>query len=85
MTGQQMEIRLARLERAYEQIDSRLADLRQDMDRKFAAIDQRFAGIDQRFASVEQRFAGIDQKTDLDRRPHRCDLDDNDSNRFIHR
>lgn len=54
-----MEIRLARLEGAYEQIDKRLLDLRQDLDRSFGAIDQRFAGIDQRFAGVDQKLTWI--------------------------
>jgi hypothetical protein len=57
-----MEIRLARLESAYERIDRRLVELRQDLDRHFAAIDQRFASIDLRFASIDQRFAGVDQR-----------------------
>jgi hypothetical protein len=60
--SQQMEVRLARLEGAYEQIDRRLVDLRQDLDRHFAAIDQRFAAIDQRFAGVDSRFGGIEQR-----------------------
>ncbi len=54
-----MEIRLARLEGAYEQIDRRLDDLRESMNRGFSATDQRFAGIDQRFAAMDQKLIWI--------------------------
>lgn len=52
MTEQQMEIRLARLEGAYEQLDRRLADLREAMGLGFSSIDQRFAGIDQKLTWI---------------------------------
>jgi hypothetical protein len=47
-----MEIRLARLEGAYEQIDRRLDDLRDTMNRGFSSADQRFAGIDQKLTWI---------------------------------
>jgi hypothetical protein len=50
--SQQMEVRLARLEGAYEQIDRRLVDLRQDLDRSFAGIEQRFAAVDQKLTWI---------------------------------
>lgn len=59
MTGQGMEIRLARLEGAYEQIDRRLDDLRESMNRGFASADQRFAGIEQRFTAMDQKLTWI--------------------------
>jgi hypothetical protein len=44
-----MEIRLARLEGAYEQIDRRLADLRQDM----GCVEQRISSLELR---MDQKF-----------------------------
>jgi len=44
----------------YEQLDRRLADLRDDMDQRFfdlrQYLDQRFGAIDQRFKANDQRF-----------------------------
>lgn len=66
MSEHQMEVRLARLEGAYEQIDRRLTELRQevtafrhDVEQRFVAIDQRFSGIDQRFIAVDQKLTWI--------------------------
>jgi hypothetical protein len=59
-----MEIRLARLEGAYEQIDHRLADLRQEMVERFAAVDQRFVSVDQHFVAVEQRISSLELRMD---------------------
>jgi hypothetical protein len=60
MSIQQMEIRLARLEGAYEQIDRRLSDLRSELDQRFGGIDQRFASLEVRmdagFARMDHRF-----------------------------
>jgi hypothetical protein len=60
MSTPQMEVRLARLEGAYEQIDRRLNDLRQELDQRFAGIDQRFASLELRmdtgFACIEHKF-----------------------------
>lgn len=44
-----MEVRLARLEGAYEQIDRRLADLRQDVIAMRQEMQHRFAGVEQKF------------------------------------
>jgi hypothetical protein len=56
---QHMEIRLARLEGAYEQIDHRLADLRQEMVERFGTVEQRLSSLELR---VDNGFARIDQK-----------------------
>ena len=36
--------------------------LREDMDKRFAALDQRLAAIDQRFAALDQRLAALEQR-----------------------
>jgi hypothetical protein len=54
-----MEIRLARLEGAYEQIDHRLADLRQEMVERFGTVEQRLSSLELR---VDNGFVRIDQK-----------------------
>lgn len=55
MTAQPLEIRMARLEGAYEQISHRLNGI----DLRLAAIETR---MDQRFNAMDQRFAAMDQK-----------------------
>jgi hypothetical protein len=40
-------------------LDIRFAQLRQDLDVRFASIDARFASIDVRFASIDTRFAEL--------------------------
>jgi septal ring factor EnvC (AmiA/AmiB activator) len=40
----------------------RVADLKKDMDQRFAQVDQRFAQVDQRFAEVDQRFDRLERK-----------------------
>ena len=66
VSAQPLEIRMARLEGAYEQLDRRLADLRDDMDQRFSDLreylDQRFGAIDGRFAVIDQRFGANDQR-----------------------
>lgn len=61
-----MDMRLARLEGAYEQIDRRLADLRQELAERFGALEQRVGSVEQRLAGIELRmddsFARVDQK-----------------------
>ncbi len=37
-------------------------DLKDYLDRRFAAVDQRLADMDQRLAAVDQRFAAVDQR-----------------------
>ena len=36
--------------------------LREDMDKRFAALDQRLAAIDQRLAALEQRVGALEQR-----------------------
>ena len=43
-----MEVRMAHLEGAYEQISDRLNGVEHRMERGFAAIDQRFIAIEQK-------------------------------------
>ena len=57
-----MEIRMAHLEGAYEQISFRLTAIEQRLERGFAAMDQRFGAIDQRFGTTDQRFGSLDQR-----------------------
>jgi hypothetical protein len=57
MSAQPLEIHMAHLEGAYEQLDKRLGDLS-------ATIDARFAQVDARFAQVDARFDGVDRKID---------------------
>jgi DNA anti-recombination protein RmuC len=63
MSAEQMDIRMARLEGAYEQIDRRLSDMRNDFDQRLNDIRNDF---NQRFSSLESRmesgFARIDHK-----------------------
>ena len=60
MSAQPLEIRMARLEGAYEQIGHRLGELRQDMDQRFADLrhdmDQRFSAVDRRLEALHQRL-----------------------------
>jgi len=64
MSAQPLEIRIAHLEGAYEQIDKRLGDLTATIDGRFAQVDGRFVQIDGRFAQVESRLDGLDRKID---------------------
>ena len=69
MSAQPLEIRMAHLEGAYEQIserlggvEARLLALDQKMDSRFDAVDRRFTAMDGRFAAMEGRFEGFDRK-----------------------
>ncbi len=69
MSAQPLEIRMAHLEGAYEQISHRLGTIEQrlgSMELKFEArfgqVDGRFGQIDARFVQIDARFAQIDQK-----------------------
>jgi hypothetical protein len=61
-----MESRLARLEGAYEQIGSRLSDLRQDVENGLAGLRQDVAALRQDMLALRQemaqRFNASDQK-----------------------
>ena len=52
VTAQPMEIRMARLEGAYEQISDRLSGI----DLRLASIEAR---LDQRFAAMDQKFLWV--------------------------
>ena len=63
MSAQALEVRMAHLEGAYEQINHRLGNVEQRlgnletrMDAGFARIDARFAQIDTRLGQIDQRF-----------------------------
>lgn len=58
-TPQPIEIRMAHLEGAYEQLDKRLGDLAAVMREGFARVDDRLSSIETRF---EARFEAIDCK-----------------------
>jgi len=69
VSAQPLEIRMAHLEGAYEQISHRLGTIEQrlgSMELKFEArfgqVDGRFGQIDARFVQIDARFAQIDQK-----------------------
>ncbi len=76
MSAQPLEIRMAHLEGAYEQIserlngiDGRLTALDQKIDARFDAferkMDARFGTVDLRFGTVDLRFETIDRKIDI--------------------
>jgi len=69
VSAQPLEIRMAHLEGAYEQISHRLGSIEQRLgsmelkfEGRFAQVDSRFAQVDSRFAQMDGRFAQIDQK-----------------------
>jgi tetrahydromethanopterin S-methyltransferase subunit G len=69
MSAQPLEIRMAHLEGAYEQIserlngiDGRLTALDQKIDTRFDAFERK---IDARFGTVDRRFETIDRKIDI--------------------
>jgi hypothetical protein len=64
MSAQPLEIHMAHLEGAYEQLDKRLGDLSATIDARFAQVDARFAQVDARFAQVDARFAQVDARFD---------------------
>lgn len=64
MSAEPIEIRMAHLEGAYEQLVKRIAQLNSTMDSGFAQIDGRFAQVDGRFAQLEGRLAQIDGRID---------------------
>ncbi|MBF0230099.1 MAG: hypothetical protein HQK63_11035 [Desulfamplus sp.] len=60
----------SRMEKRFEQVDQRFADMKTEMDKSFGQVDQRFADMktemDKSFGQVDQRFA--DMKTEMDKR-----------------
>jgi hypothetical protein len=64
MSAQPIEIRMAHLEGAYEQLDKRIALLTSTMDSRFAQVDSRFAQVDGRLAQIDGRIDGLGKKID---------------------
>jgi len=75
LSAQPLEIRMAHLEGAYEQvshrlngIDQRLGGLEQKIDTTrevlLAHMNERFAAVDLRFASFDQRFISLERHLD---------------------
>jgi tetrahydromethanopterin S-methyltransferase subunit G len=64
VSAQPLEIRMARLEGAYEQIDRRLGTIEMRLESMESRFDQRFNAVDQRFNAVDQRFNVVDQRLD---------------------
>jgi hypothetical protein len=59
MSAQPFEIRMARLEGTYEQIDKRLGDLTTTINGRFEQVDSRFAQVDLRFDGVDRKIDGL--------------------------
>ena len=63
-----LEVRMGRLEGAYEQISKRLDSIEARLDRFDAKIDCRFDEVDARFERLEaksdRKFDGVDRKFD---------------------
>jgi len=53
MAADHIDVRMARLEGAYEEISSRLGSI----DQRCGSIDQRFGSLEQRLGSLEQRLS----------------------------
>ena len=49
---------------AWMQSNSRLADLKENMNQRFEQMTQRFEQVDQWFEQVTQRFAAVDRQFD---------------------
>ena len=66
MSGQTVEVRLARLEGIVEQIGERLNGIERRLDSLEHTMNARFAQVEARFAQLEQsiaaRFAVVDQR-----------------------
>jgi hypothetical protein len=56
MTANPLEIRVARLEGAFEQVNERIGALERRVDQGFNAMDRRLEAIDRRFEGIDQRF-----------------------------
>jgi hypothetical protein len=64
MTSGPLDVRMAHLEGAFEQLDKRIGDLIVSVDARFAQVDARFAQVDARFAQVDTRFAHLEARMD---------------------
>ena len=62
MSAQPLDVRMARLEGVYEQLERRLGDLIATIDGRFGNMDGRFAQMDSRFEQMNSRFAQVDSR-----------------------
>lgn len=46
-----------RMDRRFEQVDGRFAQIEQGMDRRFEQVDQRFQQVDQRMVSLDAKVS----------------------------
>ena len=46
----------------FEQVDKRIVELREDMNKRFEQIDKRFEQVDKRFEQVDKRFEQVDKR-----------------------
>jgi hypothetical protein len=56
MSAQPLEVRMAHLEGAYEQIDKRLGDLTYSIESRFARVDARLDALNNK---IDDRFGGL--------------------------
>ncbi len=58
------------MDKRFEQVDNRFAEMKSDMDKRFGQVDNRFAemksDMDKRFGQVDNRFT--EMKSDMDKR-----------------
>jgi hypothetical protein len=59
MSAQPLDVRIAHLEGAYEQLDKRLGDLTSTIDGRFAQVDSRFGQVESRLDSLGQKVDGL--------------------------
>jgi hypothetical protein len=59
MSAQPLEVRIARLEGAYEQIDKRLGDLTATVNGRFAQVDARLDGLDRKVDGLQWRMTSL--------------------------
>jgi flagellar capping protein FliD len=62
VSAQPLEIRMAHLEGAYEQISHRLGNIEQRLGSMELKFEGRLGKIDGRFAQMDGRFAQMDRK-----------------------
>ena len=62
MSAQPLEIRMAHLEGAYEQINERLRIMDARMETRFDAVDRKFESIDRKFEGLNRKIEGLDKK-----------------------
>ena len=58
------------MDKRFEAVNKRFAEMREDMDKRFEAVDRRFEAVDRRFAEMrkdmDKRFA--EMREDMDKR-----------------